>query len=285
MPNIVGYVDNAGTYSLAHYNFVKAVRDFVVANGHTVERYNTSGANHELIVRSPGMSGTEQIYWGLKTYHDTGADYYNLNCMVATGYISGNSFETQPGAVYVGVPAHNNRIDYWVTLDGQRIAAGLKVGTPVYEHFYLGKFLPYARPSQYPYPVIAGGMLDGAAATRFSDTTHDFYLRGSHNRGRVRTPSGWAQASFYPYSNTYLSGHATGSNDMQLRDAGGEYPLLPVMVHDNANIYGELDGIFYVSGFNNAVENTLTIAGKTYVVMQSVARTSGRDYYALRLDA
>jgi hypothetical protein len=32
------------------------------------------------------------------------------------------------------------------------------------------------------------------------------------------------------------------------------------------------------------VENTITISGTTYVVMQSVARTGFADYCALRLD-
>jgi hypothetical protein len=279
MPNLVGYVDNGAPRNIAHKNLIKAIKDWVAAQGHVVERY-TTGTTDELIVRSPGMSGTEQIYWGLRTYEDTTADYYNLLAMVATGYVSGNSFDTQPNAVYAGVPAHNNRIDYWLTLNGQRIAGGLKVGTPVYEHFYLGKFLPYARPSQYPYPVVCGGMLDGAAATRFSDTTHDFYLRGGHNRGRLRTPASWVQMYCWPWGMSELTG-----SSRYLRDTGGEYPLHPVMLHDNsANVWGELDGIYYVSGFNNAVENTITISGTTYVVMQSVARTGFADYYALRLD-
>ena len=57
-------------------------------------------------------------------------------------------------------------------------------------------------------------------------------------------------------------------------------------IHDNsANLYGQLDGIYHISGFNSAVENTLTIGGITYVGMQSVARTGHTDYYAMRLDA
>jgi hypothetical protein len=49
-------------------------------------------------------------------------------------------------------------------------------------------------------------------------------------------------------------------------------------------VYGELDGIFMISGFNNAVENTFTLGGKSYVVMQDVSRTGFYDYYAMRLD-
>ena len=249
-------------------------------------RYDTSGTNHELIMMAPGLTGLEEIYFGLRTYHDVGADYYNLLAGMFTGYVSGNTFDTQPGAALAGVPAHNNRIDYWLSMNGQRIAMGMKVGTPVFEHFYLGKFLPYARPSQFPYPVVCGGMLVGAAATRFSETTHDFYLRGNSARGQLRTPAGWINMHCYPWGNPYIAGTSTSATQLQLRDTETEYPLLPVELHDNsANLYGQLDGIHYISGFNNAVENTLTIGADDYVVMQSVARTGHTDYYAMRLDA
>lgn len=289
MPYQISFVDNAGTYPLAHYNLLAAIKAFCEANGYQTLRYTTVGgeaSGHELIMRAPGLTGMEEIYWGIRTYHSVSGDYYNLLAGVFTGYIPGNTFDTQPGAALVGCPAHNNRIDYWLTLNGQRMALAMKVGTPVYEHLYLGKFLPYARPSQYPYPVIAGGMLAGAAATRFSETTHDFYLRGNHARGKLRTPGGWINLHAYPWDNLFIAGASTGSTSLQLRDTTNEYSLLPVELHDNsANLYGQLDGIHYISGFNNAVENTLVIGGTTYVVMQSVARTGHADYYAMRLDA
>ena len=290
MPNQIGFVDSAGTYPLAHYNLIAAIKAFCELNGYTTLRYTTvagEASGHELIMRAPGLSGTEQIFWGIRSYHLVSGDYYNLLGGVFTGYVPGNTFDTQPGAALVGCPAHNNRIDYWLSMNGQRIALGMKVGTPVFEHLYLGKFLPYSRPSQYPYPVIAGGMLAGAAAVRFSEITHDFYLRGNHARGLLRTPGGWINMHCYPWGNAFLTSLDTPSTvQMQARDTEGQYPLLPVEIHDNsANLYGQLDGIFHVSGFNNAVENTLVIGGVTYVVMPSVARTGHADYYALRLDA
>lgn len=251
-------------------------------------RYTTVGAEasgHELIMKAPGLTGLEEIYIGLRTYHSVSADYYNLLAGVFTGYVPGNTFDTQPGAALVGCPAHNNRVDYWLSLNGQRIVLAMKVGTPVYEHLYLGKFLPYARPSQYPYPVIAGGMLVGAAGTRFSEVTHDFYLRGNNARGKLRTPGGWINMHCYPWGNLFITGDSTNPNSLQARDTGSQYPLIPIELHDNAaNLYGQLDGVFHVSGFDSAVENTLTIGAHTYVVLQSVSRTGHADYYALRLD-
>ncbi|MDN6856983.1 hypothetical protein QO207_10325 [Pseudomonas sp. CAN2814] len=279
MPSSIGYVDNAGG-TLAHYNMLQQIRDFASANGWTVLRYNTVPANRELIMKAPGLSGEEDIYVGFRTYQDASADYYNLVAAAFTGYLSSSTFDAQPGAMLSGVPCHNNRVDYWLTLNGQRLALAMKVGTPVYESVYLGKFLPYAMPDQYPYPVIAAGMLDGVPATRFSDTTHSMPYKGTRPNMRMRFNSGvWLQPDCNPWFGNTITGAVT-----QARDTGGNYALTPVVLSDANGVYGELDGIFHITGFNNAVENTLVIGGVTYVVIQDVGRNGFSDYYALRMD-
>ena len=49
-------------------------------------------------------------------------------------------------------------------------------------------------------------------------------------------------------------------------------------------MYGELDGIYYVPGFNSAVENTILVGGTTYIKIADNQGTGFNDYYALRLD-
>lgn len=285
MPHQIGYVDNSGG-TLAHYKMLETIRDFASANGWTVLRYDTAPADRELILKGVGYTGEEEIFVGFRTYQDTSADYYNLLAGVFTGYVPGNTFDSQPGARLSGVPAHNNRIDYWLTLNPQRIALAMKVGTPVYESAYVGKCLPYARPSQYPYPVVCAGMLNGAAPQRFSDPSadHSMGYRGNSPRLGLRTNDGWLSAHVYPWGNAAIAGDL--SMGTQLRDTGDVYHLLPIELHDNsANLWGALDGIHYISGFNNAVENTLVIGGITFVVLQDVARTGHTDYYAMRMDS
>lgn len=246
-----------------------------------VLRYDTVSADRELILKGVGYTGQEEIFVGFRTYQDASADYYNLLAGVFTGYVPSNTFDTQPGARLSGVPAHNNRIDYWLTLNPQRIALAMKVGTPVYESAYVGKCLPYGRPSQYPYPVVCSGMLVGAATLRFSDTTanHSIGYKGNSARLGLRSNDNWLNAYCYPWGNARIA----GTN--QIRDTGDVYHPLPIELHDNVNnLWGALDGIFYISGFNNAVENTFTLDGHDYVVIQDVARNGFTDYYALRLD-
>lgn len=301
MPHQIGFVA-AGSGKLAHQHMVATVRDFAVANGWTLLRFSDAGADHEVILRAPGLSGTEQIFVGLRTYQDAGADYYNLLAGVFTGYVAGNTFDTQPGAWLSGVPAHNNRIDYWLTLNGQRLVLAMKVGTPVYETCYLGKFLPYATPGQFPYPVVCAGPLSGAAATRFSEVSHSMPFKGAGPDGmqrpgmRLRTVGGlWVQPWCWPWGLVDFSVSDIAGSVRALRDTDGHYPLLPLVMHDNSavnngtpgtvgNVFGELDGVFYISGFDNAVENTLVIDGRTHVVVQDCARTGHTDYVAIRMD-
>lgn len=284
MPHTIGFVDDSNG-QLAHYNMLQVIRDFAAANGWQVLRYDTTLENRELILKGVGYSGAEEIFVGFRTYHNVDGDYYNLVAGGFTGYVPGNDFDHQPGAALSGVPCHNQRVDYWLTLTPQRIALAMKVGTPVYESAYVGKCLPYARPSQYPYPLVCGGMLDGAAATRFSETVHEGYFKGNRANMKLRTNDGWVQPYCYPWGNDYIAGNAASASRTNLRDTGGTYHLLPIELHDNsANIWGALEGVFYISGFDNAVENTLVINGETFVVVQDVWRTGHTDYYALRMD-
>lgn len=284
MPHEIGFVDNTGG-TLAHYKMLEKIKDFASANGWIVLRYDDVSANRELILKGVGLSGTEEIFVGFRTYQDVSADYYNLVAAAFTGYVAGNTFDTQPGVLLSGVPAHNNRIDYWLTLNPQRIAMAMKVGTPVYESAYVGKCLPYGRPSQYPYPVVCGGMLAGAALTRFSDTTHSISYKGNKANMALRSNDNWLQPYCYPWGNASITGSGSSLFDSNLRDTGGVYHLLPVELHnDSANLWGALDGIYYITGFNNAVENTLTLDDIDYVVIQDVWRTGHTDYYAMRLD-
>lgn len=280
MPHQIGFVDNSGGV-LAHYKMLETIRDFASANGWTVLRYDTVSANRELILKGAGYTGEEEIFVGFRTYQDASADYYNLVAAAFTGYVPGNTFDSQPGAMLSGLPAHNNRIDYWLSLNPQRIAMVMKVGTPVYECCYVGKFLPYARPSQYPYPIIAAGMLNGIPATRFSDTTHSAPFKGARANMRMRFNSGgWLQPSCWPWGNDHVAGGGA-----QMRDTAGNYSLQPVILYlSGVGIFGELDGVRHVSGFNNAVENTLTVDGSDWLVVQDVSRTGFNDYFALRLD-
>ena len=291
----------------------------------TILRYDTVSQDRELIMKAPGLSGTEEIFLGIRTYQNTSGDYYNLLLGTFTGYVSGNSFDAQPGAMLSGVPAHNNVITYYVSVNGQRLVFMLKVGTPVYTHGYLGKFFPYARPSEFPYPVVCAGILAGAAATRFSSTGNYFPYHGktvtADTNFYFRRPDGvWYEPAMWPFTHGgvpdnqgspyCLAGSVSYSCQVP---ANAKYQIEPIILHDRAtssslsnNIWGELDGVYFVSGFNNTVENVVqnggsstvdqngmtplqavqaikAVGGRAFIMGQNINRTSWRDYVAIEM--
>lgn len=281
----VGFIINDGTtdFIVGDQFTFSTTRSELSTTGKAwvTQRYDTSNsASHELILKGVGLSGTEEIYVGIRTYDSVAADYYNFAVAGFTGYVPANTWATQPGFIEMGVPGHNQRIDYWLAVNGQRITFGIKVGTPVYESAYIGKFFPYAKPSQYPYPLAVIGMLSGAAATRYSDTAHTMGFKGSRTNCRIRWLDGtWKQPETYPWNNVDI-----GGTNNQLRDTNNNYPVMPIIFCEaTPNVFGELDGIGYVSNFNNTVESTVGISGVDWVCLQDVARTSFNDYFALRL--
>ena len=303
-----------------HYQILGIIKTLAEANGWTTLRYVNTGTDREVILKGVGLSGAEEIFVGFKTYQSAGGDYYNLNCGVFVGYISGNSFETQPGAQLVGVPAHNNAITYFITANAQRIVGCFKVGTAVYEHFYVGKFFPYSRPGEYPSPLVCGGMLTASQDIRFDNTSQSFpypgyYYNTTNNRLYQRDQAGnWVQPSCWPFTNasgaSYALAGAQGTSTLVPADT--YYQIEPIILSQQSsnnspsNVWGEFDGVYFCSGFNNGVENVVqqggssvinqtgmtvkqavdairAVGGRAFVMLQNVYRTSWRDFIALEM--
>jgi hypothetical protein len=323
----------------AHYKVIAAIKTLAEANGWTTLRYVNTGAVHELILNSAGLSGTEDIYIGFRTYQSVPGDYYNILVGVFTGYVPANSFDSQPGASLNGTPCHNNAVTYFLSANAQCIVGCFKVGTPIYSHFYAGKMVPYSRPGEFPSPLVCAGSFDGLALKRFSDINYAFPYLGresgwpSNNPRpsylRLRDQAGnWRRLSHFPFYNgvagsdasqgeyalasyNYLTG---GENRRALVPAGTNYQPQPIILYNtespSSNVYtgsvfGELDLVYAVSGFNNGVENVmqvggtpvdptglsvadhvdavLTAGGRAFVVLQDGNQTDWRSFIALEM--
>lgn len=305
-----------------HYQVLDIIKVLAEANGWVTQRYVNTGDDREWIGRSTGLSTTEEIYMGIKTYQSGPGDYYNYLMGTFTGYLGANTFETQPGGDYRGVPAHNNAITYYITANAQRIVFMLKVGTPVYTHAYIGKFLPYGRPSEYPAPLVCAGSFAGAEAKRFSDTNQVFPYHGEtvsgFNNFYMRRPDGtWYQPAMWPFTHGSNSPSAVNnlagdvSSSCQVA-TNGNYQVEAIILHDRTtvvdfnNVWGELDGVQFISGFNNGVENVvqvggsstidqtsltplqavdaiIAVGGRAFIMGQNINRTSWRDFVGIEM--
>ena len=304
----IGTVSDGGGH-LAHHNLLLAIKSLAEANGWVTLRHDDSTENHELILKGEGLSGDREIFVGFRTYQNVSADYYNILAAAFTGYSAGATFNDQPGAMFSGVPAHNLNIDYFMSINPQVITLGLKLGSPaVYEHAHVGYMLPYGTPQEFPVPLVCIGMLNGAAATRYSETVHSMGYRGNRANGRLRNQAGtWLQPLAMPWAEPLIAGDGTAASVGHGRPTGDLYWMEPVQLFDASNIYGVLDGVYQVTGFDNQTERVIQLGGsyvvddtgktlaevveeilddaggRAFVTLQDVSRTGFNDHIALEL--
>jgi len=226
------------------------------------------GPPAELVLQGPGLAGTDQINVGILS--EAGSDYGNWKLR---GFVGWNPVQTFDGQ-YKSSSAYyamlmTSAMSYWIVANGRRIVMVAKTG-PYYEMVYLGLFLPYATPVQYPYPLLVGGSYNGSR--RWSDVSYRRHLpKSTGSSGAYYAPTGsWTTVS------SVWPGNWAGT----IRECpDGSYPLLPYIL----NGLGEMDGCYAVPGYGNAAENIIHVDGVDHLVVPDVYLAGYGDYWALRL--
>lgn len=267
-------------------------------------------AGSELILHAPGNNGTYSIYCGMQTFSDAGADYYNWRLGGFTGYVSGNTFANQPGAMTRCVtPLRNGSIAFWLVNNGRSVRMVAKVST-VYEPMYLGFIDAYFTPGEWPYPLAVGGAMSfvgtepaaGNTQWRWSNTSYQHRAftgpyaqtatNGDNGQLRLRDLSGsWRGFGAFTSADT----QTTTANDRvhpysysmnNLRpNLDGSYPIYPVVLYStDPNTWGALDGVYAVTGQSLSAETTITIGSDTYIAFPNIYRAGLVDFFALKLD-
>lgn len=272
----------------------------------TVMRDNVeSGYTRNLILRGPGLAGTDQIFVLIGLYESVGSDYYNWEVRGATGYNAGDTWVNQPG---ISPPTYltlwNSAMPYWFVGNGRRFIVEAKVST-VYVTSYGGFIIPHGLPNEYPYPLFVGSNHTQKTA-RWSDATPrakcfwsggyetdviatgfmrepggNWRAMGSHTTGSDTTPNtGATSGKLWPYG-------FDPENTEKVFGSATEYSLWPIVLFTPAgggNIFGELDGLYHISGFQNASENTTLVGGVTHVTFQNVHRTTRLFYVSIKME-
>jgi len=251
----------------------------------------------ETYLKAPGLSGTEAIYLNIRAFHYTSGDYYNFELRGAQGYNASNAFTAQPGispAAYVYL--WNQSTPYWFIANGQRVIVVAKVST-VYEMFYMGKFLPYGTPGQYPYPVAIGGCGYSSSDLRFSDTSYS-HLAFFDPNGLLVCDSANAWQLFQnfntggsmaqsPYNNVWPYCYCSSDRpNWMSANLDGTYSVFPVRLEQTSpapSVLGELDGVGFVTGNSNSSESTVNDGTNNWMVVQNVFRTAADNYCAVKM--
>ena len=249
----------------------------------------SNGDDRWIYLKAPGLSGSEVIYINIAAYHNLSSDVYNLAFGAATGFNSSLGIWTQPG---VSPGAHmclwNQAIPYTFIANGQRFVIIAQVST-VYESAYAGKFLPYATPTQYPYPVVVGAT--ASSGLRYSDTTdahraffdpgamYIYWMDGTWKLIRNYLNGAYTDINVNPF----INGSSNAPTWMR-ENLDGSYPLFPCQIsssNPSTNMLGELDGVFFVPGYQQSSGNTITIGSNTYTVVQNTFNTSKNSFAAI----
>lgn len=263
----------------------------------TVEADDTTTVPGErfLYLTGPGLSGTDEIHVNIRAYQSVGSDYYNWQIRGSVAYGSTYFWHLQPGTS----PAANlllwqSAIPYWLIANGRRFILVAKVST-TYQTLYAGFIMPYATSAEMPYPLFIGASA-AAGDLRWSNGTYrlgapwdapqsacylrhfdgawanicNFRDRGDTTREELADNNCWPWQSDYRIS----------------QNADGGYTLFPSVLHGTfggANTFGELEGVYYVSGFSNASEDIIDVGSDDYLVVQSAYRTDRMSYAAIKL--
>jgi hypothetical protein len=290
-----------------HVDLYDQLRDFLVTAGPTgpgwTELDYDSVANSALF-EAPGISGSEEIHLGLGYVEDAGVDSFSLTGWMFRDYNAALPHTNQPG--YSGIRYHqvwDDSMLFWFIANGQRVIIVTKVST-VYTASYLGKFLPYGAPGEYPQPYYMG--MPYSSNTRWSTVNEgfrNFFDPGLG--GLLLTPSiSWLSVSNFTESSgessnssngfvfpfhANIGGSTTVTRDRyrQLRDrVDGGYNLRPLVLcctDPTDDIFGEIDGAYAIPAFSAASEDIIEVGADEYLVLQNCFRTARYYYAAIKL--
>jgi hypothetical protein len=269
----------------------------------------------EMIWQAPGNGGLDQIIVGAKTFFSVGGDYYNWRLGGFSAYNSGSPFNQQPSFPGGASQAHsspvlnlwNSTIPYWFIANGRRVIVIAKVST-VYACCYLGFLNSYMAPGAFPYPLVVGGSMcwtsnsepaagdtrwrwsySGAEMRNFA-IPHDGVLSSpTDSQLLLRLASGsWqgfcSSSGDQTFGQVWPYAYVDRSAWDWRPDLDGGYSLLPIVLADvTPNVYGELDGVYALTGFSQGAENTVTINGVKNLVVQNVFQNTKSQFFAVRL--
>lgn len=248
---------------------------------------------------APGVDGAQTIYIPGHTYSNETADTWNL-CFQGFRFLT--SINPDP-SFYGGVSPSTSRvamclrkvnIAYWIIAHGSRVII-LTRHSGIYQFAYLGYGLPYETPQQHPYPYIIAAP-SNSETLKFDSNNTDYrnpsdpgnnamcITRPDGTFDTVGNQAGTTRGATWPYMvNIDASSYSLPS---VRNNIDGTLPVLPIVIslRNPAHVFGELDGVLYISGFGNSVEAITKIGQIDYISVPNVFRVGINDWCAIALD-
>jgi hypothetical protein len=303
------YTGTAANYA----DLANIIRDSLVLEGWTLEKqrldpYDDPDPDTEVYhMKGPDItvgSNVVNAHIQFRTRGDFSSDYHNI------GFYASTSFEdrsdlgayqeilNQPGSCATNsqyMTGWNDSTPYWIFINDRRLIVVSKVDT-TYSSVYVGFYLPYATPTEMPYPLIVSAN-SGSQLYRYSQS--GYYVGSCANPPelacRLRHFDGtWENVFNYSASNSFSRSATDGSIFPFYRDdhgytrpmQDGTYILNPCIIYTHnygGMTYGEFDGLYAVYGVATSSESTFNVDGTDYILFQATNRTGLSDYFAVEM--
>lgn len=279
--------------------FITTDTDLVAAGQEWTVLSDVTTTSRLVYIRGPGLANNDEIFLNIERFYESSTGAYNWGFRGHTAYSSSLSRDDQPGTSENTYLCLSNAagIVYWFIANGRRIIIIAKIGT-VFVSAYVGFFLPYATPSEYPYPMCIGASTltrtvlytDGTSYVRAFWKPNNYTTGGAYFW--IKLPSGvWTPVRAAVPTGTYVAifpyCHASHTNAEPI--GTGEYTPLEMILWTSIavlgkGVFGSLQGAFHVPGTGLNSEDTLDIGGVDYLAVQNGSESGQADYAVIALE-
>ena len=270
--------------------------------------YSDGSLRNEWVISNVGENGLENIIVGFREYQITATGNFgcNLNCYTSwqAGYVNFNQNSALHGRSGYSndsyyqmplLPLSNSAMSYWFFSNKNRIMIVVKTSS-YYQSCYLGFGIRQGSPSEYPYPLVAIGTVNGYNGHIWSTLNSQAQFFATPNLNTVdsntlcpfivnplgqyaSSASGWRGLSFLPgavwsySSRTFLFTYG----------ADGKIMMFPIYILMDNNVLMSLDGASRVSFSDPEIqsEDVLVHEGKQWIVFNNVYRVTREHYMAI----
>ncbi len=252
--------------------------------GRDWEVVHNNAQDKQVILKSTGLGGLDQIYIGLQVFIDPSGAKAQIGCRVYKYWQNGMNFLDEvhaPSIIYptnhkviTSIPLHNAPVNYFLWSNKQRIVLIVKTAG-LYACAYLGMFHRFLTPSEYPYPLLC--YADGWFSTGSPWTSGRFTSHSTNSRrkcvlgldrafGQYQDPEdektrqvcnvdGVWEWDFHLYptrNSTYYGQKPVVYENSQ------DKVLFPVYVSTARDVpLGQLDGVYWCPASNNTLEEVI----------------------------